>query len=1712
MIDKNDPRLTGYVLGELEPAELAEIQALLEQSEELRQAVEDIRQLSVLLEGAYESEPPLQLRENQKSELACIQVETAERVRKETTSGRPWLPIVLAAGLMGLLVGGAIFLQDSPMSPRSARLRKASENSSTADLESVSRHLDAKRMKAQAEPGVAFEGGSLAEVEEQFKLMAPLGKAVDKSDVDADALMSANEFSGELQMGERAVDAKTLESAPAEDVFDSEFDSIESSIGQLAEKEMPSASDDVGILAARSGPGASDESKMETAKAFSAPLVVAPSVPAKSPFPPSQTADANGSLNGVAGQTIKENEVARGAAMGGRFGRDSTDGSNNLNRRWAADESSTGRDPQQMMKMMQQLAGGNQNKNTPGSNAGGGFGGGGGGMGGGGMGGSFGGGAGRMGGGRQSADLGGEMVPSAGLGSGSGALEFGATEFGDSVVPQSGMGRAFRPGDDSGLAAGDPAGDGLLDDAGSRSTELMLAEAERIERLTRKGASSEYGYWSGLQSQQLANPIPGESGESSPGRAQPMDSARPVDRQAGALAEGQAAPGESSGGQPAVRQQRPETGAGGESESRGRSLQSSIAGAGENVDQLGMAQQQEELAELEQLGFRLTRRMRREQSTRSVPVQKTRPEIRSRTIDLGNGETKTENYTVDVPYVENVTEDFTVDVPQVTLDIEPAATERLVLNLVRQMDPAGTREIQIPEFFSKTRELKDSLDSVQAEPSPDVRLALKLRERLSGDDTSQLDFDATPALKKVEAALSKRNAKIRQTRTWKRVQAIPNTTRLMLGDKTELDLTGMQVNVQVDGFRARVLLDYLYYNDQDAQREGTFKLRLPDDASLYYFAFGQSAYDLSPLGDLATEEFLDPGAEFVSLRADKVRDVRQDAWQNVKESRMVPREKAAHAYGETVRQRIDPALVEWSGAGVFNARVFPLAPKKVHRIVIGYDVNLKQADGKLVYELDLPKQTGQCQVDLTVQPIDGVDYSIEPKSDPAVHVLGGKTLRHYRFNGPQQDTIRLKIGNAPVSMLQSAENYWGVQVTPDLPIEKVAGNPRAIFLLDTSLSSNPDKFNVWLKLLESTLQNNRNSLKQFNVVFFDVDARFWREQWVENTPENTQALMQSCDQLALEGATDLYGAIARIAAAPWVQGAGQDLGEPLPGPDLFLLSDGAANWGETNLRLIDRQLQDHAFGGLFAYQTGLTGTAIGGLRFLAGQSGGAVFSVATENEIKIASTAHRKRPWKLNSISATGSRDVMTAGRVQWVYPGQTITVVGRGKVLDDLKLDFEQAGQTKTVTVQPKPIQSELASRLYGSVAVDQLENLGAQVADVAAAYARHFRVTGNTCSLLMLESEADYQRFGIKPQEDLFVIESKAADELVADALQKSAAELADPKSQLLSWIQRLETMPGMSFKMPTALKLALDDIEVVAISNPLECRPEPRENLSLEYRQALQQEQLDYDLIAAEANRRARVSVDDAIKVYSSLVERNPGDLVIARDVAFTALEMGRPAQAYHLLRSVAQARPFEGHVYPALGQCLAELGQSDMAIVYYEIALEASFARMGDDFQKIVAAEYMYLLRKICDGQLESSIRPFAKARLETLKKRLHFETADLLVTMMWNTDQTDVDLHIVEPSGEECSYENKKTRSGGQITTDITTGFGPEMYSNPDAPSGKYEVKVKYFASNQNRSELKNKVHLTIYRRFGMPQERVTRKTIQLTKVGEKESIATVGVD
>lgn len=70
--------------------------------------------------------------------------------------------------------------------------------------------------------------------------------------------------------------------------------------------------------------------------------------------------------------------------------------------------------------------------------------------------------------------------------------------------------------------------------------------------------------------------------------------------------------------------------------------------------------------------------------------------------------------------------------------------------------------------------------------------------------------------------------------------------------------------------------------------------------------------------------------------------------------------------------------------------------------------------------------------------------------------------------------------------------------------------------------------------------------------------------------------------------------------------------------------------------------------------------------------------------------------------------------------------------------------------------------------------------------------------------------------------------------------------------------------------------------------------------------------------------------------------------------------------------------------------------------------------------------------------------------------------DITVTLTWNTDGTDVDLHVWDPGGNHAWYGDLGGIPGGSLDIDDTDGFGPETFTAENAAPGEWVVKVRYY--------------------------------------------------
>ena len=80
-----------------------------------------------------------------------------------------------------------------------------------------------------------------------------------------------------------------------------------------------------------------------------------------------------------------------------------------------------------------------------------------------------------------------------------------------------------------------------------------------------------------------------------------------------------------------------------------------------------------------------------------------------------------------------------------------------------------------------------------------------------------------------------------------------------------------------------------------------------------------------------------------------------------------------------------------------------------------------------------------------------------------------------------------------------------------------------------------------------------------------------------------------------------------------------------------------------------------------------------------------------------------------------------------------------------------------------------------------------------------------------------------------------------------------------------------------------------------------------------------------------------------------------------------------------------------------------------------------------------------------------------------------EPSDITIRLDWHklSGNTDIDLHVVDPFGEEIYYAHMQSASGGWLDRDDVIGPGPEHVYWEDAPAGTYTVKVHYFGSESH---------------------------------------------
>ncbi|AGC47319.1 hypothetical protein MYSTI_06046 [Myxococcus stipitatus DSM 14675] len=921
-----------------------------------------------------------------------------------------------------------------------------------------------------------------------------------------------------------------------------------------------------------------------------------------------------------------------------------------------------------------------------------------------------------------------------------------------------------------------------------------------------------------------------------------------------------------------------------------------------------------------------------------------------------------------------------------------------------------------------------------------------------------------------------------------KVETAPRSAKVLVRDESgryqPLKTRAIRVVTYIQGARARTVVDHLFENDTNQSLEGTFYYPLPGGASVAGFALYSGAVEVNAKTLFQSADLLPPlgegsaNQEQLTAAAPPSPPKSNQNWGSVQEARVVEQKRAREVYESIVRDNVDPALLEWAGASTFSARVFPLPPRSLKRVVIAYEQTLLHDGERLRYTWPLPPGAGKdlrVSARVHVDPRHTRDVLAAPESASKPRALG--TWQAYdwpQLTGDGVLSVALTPRGAEADVLVGKDDaglagqafHARIRLPARLTSEATgAPTGRAVLVVDTSLSS--EDGNAWA-LQAATLRallEKDTSLKEYAVLLFDVRPRWLHGTgWRTNDAARRKETFSELEQVYLEGASHVDGMLSELdrASQEWLKPAAP--GERLTA---FLLSDGNVTWGESTLEsLISRHGSVEALRWV-TYRFGEAAVNTGLFDALARASGGRSVPVLSGAQVDAAALAHRAASVVLSRVAVTGTqvKDLVVAGRPHLVFPGQELVVAGRLPEKGEARLVITtQAGDAERTLEVPLPRDEEstFAPRAWADLFVARLVALDdARLDRMVVALSQHYRLANARASLLVLESEGDYQRFALRDErvelEDLETLRKREQD-------------------------QRLEAHLGLDMHgvPPSGLAVVRALTEHRAALSPLLKRQPLRDapyaggdarlTAELTYRKARRENRDDVTLYESIARERAFAGDTwGAVRALTSPIELRPKDAEAQRLVGYGLLALGQYPAAAELFEQVRLNRPFEGQSYLEEALALDAAGRHGEAARNYEIVLTDRNWRHVQELRQVAAYHYGRLLSALLRHPRAEPVSATLGRRLAELEIRdmqLHDPKArtriDYQLTTHWNSDMTDIDLWVIEPSGERCFYQNKQTRLGGQLYWDITDGLGPELYHARKVAPGPYHVVVHFY--------------------------------------------------
>ncbi len=244
-----------------------------------------------------------------------------------------------------------------------------------------------------------------------------------------------------------------------------------------------------------------------------------------------------------------------------------------------------------------------------------------------------------------------------------------------------------------------------------------------------------------------------------------------------------------------------------------------------------------------------------------------------------------------------------------------------------------------------------------------------------------------------------------------------------------------------------------------------------------------------------------------------------------------------------------------------------------------------------------------------------------------------------------------------------------------------------------------------------------------------------------------------------------------------------------------------------------------------------------------------------------------------------------------------------------------------------------------------------------------------------------------------------------------------------------------------------------------------------------------------------------VKKALQVISNIADLGLENHQLYKTLTYTLRQWSSFDDALFTAQQIVKWRAHEPQSLRDYALALEDAGKNQEAFDQLIKALEVNYyGEMSGQYEGVEDIILMDINRLMAENKRLDS------GKLD--KKYFEKMPVDIRIIMNWNLMDVDLDLHIIEPTNEECYYGHRDTQAGARFSKDFTEGYGPEQYMIRNAVKGKYQIKTDYYGESELTESGPATVMVEIYiTKAGKTTK--TLKTIQLGKVKENDILAEI---